>query len=66
MHNDTHCQAENKRWDELIQEAKLRLVDATEPSERKEWRRSLRALEVLKRRKVRLPIIARKMGSATK
>jgi hypothetical protein len=56
MDNAKRSQAQKAAgWDFLIREAKVRLVDATQAEERKSWRRSIRTLELLKRRNVKLP-----------
>jgi hypothetical protein len=55
-----HCQA---IWQELINAAKLRLFDAKDKAERSEWRRSLRTLEILRKRNVRLPNAKRRRSA---
>ena len=56
MNNTEHCQGKTLLiWQELIREAKLRLLDATEKPERGEWRRSVKVLELLRDRNVALP-----------
>jgi hypothetical protein len=57
MHNGTHCQAKtNTIWEYFLREAKLRLLDAKDATERKEWRRTLRGLNCLIRGNVSPPV----------
>jgi hypothetical protein len=56
MDNAKRSQGQNPTpWDFIIREAKLRFVDATDAEERRSWRRSIRALELLRQRNVKLP-----------
>jgi hypothetical protein len=55
MHNDNRCQQKTDNiLDELIREAKVRLVDACNTADRMGWRRAIKSFQLLKRRNFRL------------
>ena len=55
MYNET-CQWKSRRvLKSLVEEAKVRLVDAKTRLERREWRAAIRSLEILIQRRVQLP-----------
>jgi len=56
MYNDGVCQAKTHVvWNFFLREAKLRLLDAKDAAERKEWRAAIRSLKALIRGNVEPP-----------